>query len=66
MSELMIDYIGEDEDKRRLIDDLVEDLRSNGMDDEKIKLVVDNFIKNHGDEFFIRSDYNSNEEKKVR
>ena len=50
MSELMIEFIGDDEEKKELIEKLIEELRINGMKEDKIRLVVDNFIRNHGDE----------------
>ena len=58
MSELMKEYIGQDKEKKELIEKLIEELKINGMSEENIRIVVDNFIKNHGDEqTFVRPDF---------
>ncbi|MBR3897692.1 MAG: hypothetical protein IKJ43_00230 [Bacilli bacterium] len=67
MSELMKEYIGQDKEKKELIEKLIEELKINGMSEENIRIVVDNFIKNHGDEqTFVRPDFAEevNERKK--
>ena len=66
MSELMEEYIGDDKDKKELIIKLINELKTNGMEEEKIKIVVDNFIRNHGDEEgYLKNDY-ANEDKYLR